>query len=233
MCTFYRLACCLHRGNRHIHSRLSIMSVWTHCVGGMCKQFPVFVCLTMATGQPKLFLVYFYNVHLKWKLVELFLFVRILYISLTHADLRWLVNILSCPVPALEYLSGLLVWPTVPCDPNWSFGYFDNFGYFEKMDILKILDILKIWNIVDILEISVFWWKHTRWEIWVWSVWTGNRAIWYFDRASCKGESKVASISPRFFVKIVTVDSHKTCLVVDVLGNLVDVKVWPGVVRVS
>ena len=133
MCTFYRLACCLHRGNRHIHSRLSIMSVWTHCVGGMCKQFPVFVCLTMATGQPKLFLVYFYNVHLKWKLVELFLFVRILYTSVTHADLRWLVNILSCPVPALEYLSGLLVWPTVPCDPNWSFGYFDNFGYFEKL----------------------------------------------------------------------------------------------------
>ena len=42
-----------------------------------------------------------------------------------------------------------------------------------------------------------------------------------------------ASIFPRFFVKIVTVDSHKTCLVVDVLGNLVDVKVWPGVVRVS
>ena len=134
MCTFYRLACCLHRGNRHIHSRLSIMSVWTHCVGGMCKQFPVFVCLTMATGQPKLFLVYFYNVHLKQKLVELFLFVRILYISVTHADLRWLVNILSCRVPALEYLSGLLVWPNVPCDPNWAFRYFDNFGYFENLE---------------------------------------------------------------------------------------------------
>ena len=47
----------------------------------MCKQFPVFVCLTMATGQPKLFLVYFYNVHLKRNLVDLFLYVRILYIS--------------------------------------------------------------------------------------------------------------------------------------------------------
>ena len=115
-----------------------------------------------------------------------------------------------CHVILIEHLDILTIW--------------DNF---------KILDILKIWNIVDILEISMFGWKHTRWEIWVWSVWTGNRAIWYFDRASCRDESKVASIFQRFFVKIVTVDSHKTCLVVDVLGNFVDVKVWPSVVRVS
>ena len=44
---------------------------------------------------------------------------------------------------------------------------------------------------------------------------------------------KLPQFSQDFFVKIVTVDSHKTCLVVDVLGNLVDVKVWPSVVRVS
>ena len=62
------------------------------------------------------------------------------------------MNILSCRVPALEYLSGLLVWPNVPCDPNWAFRYFDNFGFFLKiLDSLKLLDTLKIWNIVDFL----------------------------------------------------------------------------------
>ena len=132
------------------------------------------------------------------------------------------MNILSCRVPALEYLSGLLVWPNVPCDPNWAFRYFDNFGYFENLEYCGFS-----WKFLCFGE-------NTHDEKFGSDLF--GRVIVPYDTLKelvSEVSPKLPQFSQDFFVKIVTVDSHKTCLVVDVLGNLVDVKVWPSVVRVS